>query len=536
MSALGLLKKVRLLAGVIVMVLIVALIHIVTVGSEIRTQSADLTNTDIPVLEKAYQIKIAIIQVQQWLTDISATRGLDGLDDGFVEAQKNADRFYELMSQLDVLLPENRQIHADLREYFSVYYTEGKRMAQVYIDQGASGGNKFMDRFDHAAASLEKSVTPFMENVTKNAIAISRNNDASTTEVAVSLLFSSAALFGTLSILLVIVGRALGDVKALGKEVATIAGGDVRKTNYSIRRGDEIGQLAHDILHMRGSLNSLISEIKVSADELNEESSILDGIMEKAGAKMADQQRQTSAVAASIHQLAESVVTISGHTGEAAATANLVNHETKASYDIVLNTHQFMTNIASEVDKTSDVIATLQHYSKTIGSVLDVIRGIAEQTNLLALNAAIEAARAGEQGRGFAVVADEVRSLASRTQQSTQEIHNVIEQLQAGSVNAVEAITHSRDLAHAGSEKAKQAQDSLDKVLKMVVTINKMNSLISDATQQQKSIANSLSTNMSGMNEVISAVNNDITQVLGARKIIIQISSQLQNVVGKFRI
>ncbi len=134
------------------------------------------------------------------------------------------------------------------------------------------------------------------------------------------------------------------------------------------------------------------------------------------------------------------------------------------------------------------------------------------------------------------MVADEVRSLATRTQQSTQEIHNIIEQLQAGSLNAVDAIARSRELAHSGSEKARLAQAALDNVFQMVGKINQMNSLISDATGQQKTVVNSINENMKGMNTVVSSVNRDIMQVIGARKNLIHIASQLQGIVGKFQI
>lgn len=536
MPKLNLLRKFWLLAAVLAIAVTMELIYVLVTGANLQSQTQVLIDTDIPVLKKAYQAQIAVIQVQQYLTDISATRAQDGLDDGFDKAGGNAAKFYALMDELDALQPADKPHHARLREVFTTYYDEGKRMAQAYINEGTGAGNRIMASFDTASERLQEEMTPLLVESSQEAGNISRSNHNGTFQVMVSLVILSMVILGALALLMATILHTLRDVSNLGREVGRIAAGDVRETDYSFRSDDEIGQLAQGIMRMRGSLSTAIAEMKTSARILLDESRALDQVMEKAAGDISRQEKEISSINGSIDLLANSASSVSNHSSDAADTANDVNRETKESYDIVQETRRFMESITQEIDQSSAVIGLLQDNSRTIGTVLDVIRGIAEQTNLLALNAAIEAARAGEQGRGFAVVADEVRSLATRTQQSTQEIHNIIEQLQAGSLNAVDAIARSRELAHSGSEKARLAQAALDNVFQMVGKINQMNSLISDATGQQKTVVNSINENMKGMNTVVSSVNRDIMQVIGARKNLIHIASQLQGIVGKFQI
>jgi methyl-accepting chemotaxis protein len=182
------------------------------------------------------------------------------------------------------------------------------------------------------------------------------------------------------------------------------------------------------------------------------------------------------------------------------------------------------------------VIATVENDCKNVSSVLDVIQSIADQTNLLALNAAIEAARAGEQGRGFAVVADEVRTLASRTQGSTQEIQTMIERLQIGSREAVKAMGDSQSQAKEMVEVIESAGSVLGSIVNMTGEISQMNSLISAAVTEQKNVVQHINQNIVSINDVTSANVEDTEQTANEAQHLQQIAANLQNSIGHFKV
>ncbi|QKQ28087.1 hypothetical protein HUE57_18690 [Candidatus Reidiella endopervernicosa] len=203
---------------------------------------------------------------------------------------------------------------------------------------------------------------------------------------------------------------------------------------------------------------------------------------------------------------------------------------------MVEHTIDVINTLASEVEHAASVIHTLEQESADIGTVLDVIRGIAEQTNLLALNAAIEAARAGEQGRGFAVVADEVRSLASRTQTSTQEIDEMISRLQSGAADAVKAMESSSNQAQAGVEQAAEAGSSLDAITNAVAQINDMNTQIASAGEEQSAVAEEINRNIVTISSVADETAGGAVQTSNASAEVARLSEQLQALVQQFRI
>ena len=205
-------------------------------------------------------------------------------------------------------------------------------------------------------------------------------------------------------------------------------------------------------------------------------------------------------------------------------------------WEVVTQTKQAIGILAEEVEKATQVIHELETESDNIGSILDVIRDIADQTNLLALNAAIEAARAGEQGRGFAVVADEVRSLASRTQDSTQQIKAMIERLQSGANNAVTVMETGRTQAQLSVQQAMQAEDSLAVITKAVGTINEMNMQIASAAEEQSSVSAEINRNIHNINQVTEDTSQGVKKSTELCGDVMEESRQLQSLMAKFRI
>jgi methyl-accepting chemotaxis protein len=193
-------------------------------------------------------------------------------------------------------------------------------------------------------------------------------------------------------------------------------------------------------------------------------------------------------------------------------------------------------DLSASVQQAAGVIGRLEQDSIEIGGVLDVIRNIAEQTNLLALNAAIEAARAGEQGRGFAVVADEVRTLASRTQQSTREIQGMIERLQAASKEAVQAMDETNAQARKGTDIAVRTGEVLESITHAINQISDMNNQIASAAEEQSVVAEEINRNVVGINEIGEHTANGAQQTAAASEGLNSLAGQLQRIVGQFKI
>jgi methyl-accepting chemotaxis protein len=237
-----------------------------------------------------------------------------------------------------------------------------------------------------------------------------------------------------------------------------------------------------------------------------------------------------------MQQMSATVEDVAGHAQRAASAAVAADRESQKGLEVIKASSQTIDELAYEVRSTAELIGVVKDSTLSIGLVLDVIRGIAEQTNLLALNAAIEAARAGEQGRGFAVVADEVRNLASRTQQSTQEIHDMIARLQAGASQAVAAMEQGRQRAEATVEQARVAADSLAAIAEMVDAIRRMNVQIAEVAEEQSSTAASISHSIESINGIAVETSEGAARVAEASDELLQLANVLQQNVGCFAI
>jgi methyl-accepting chemotaxis protein len=234
--------------------------------------------------------------------------------------------------------------------------------------------------------------------------------------------------------------------------------------------------------------------------------------------------------------MSNTVQEIARNAARAAESADQADKEALQSKQVVTQTKLAINELATEVEKATQVIHQLEAESDNIGTILDVIRDIADQTNLLALNAAIEAARAGEQGRGFAVVADEVRSLASRTQDSTQQIKTMIERLQTGANNAVAVMETGRAQAQRSVQQATQAEGSLEVITKAVGTINEMNMQIASAAEEQNSVSSEINRNIHNIGQVTEQTFQGVQESTALCGEVIKESKQLQALMKKFQV
>ena len=224
------------------------------------------------------------------------------------------------------------------------------------------------------------------------------------------------------------------------------------------------------------------------------------------------------------------------NTVQAATAAAQANDEANSSKAVVSQVQAAISAVAAEVDNVAQVLRLLESESGNIGSVVDVINSVAEQTNLLALNAAIEAARAGEQGRGFAVVADEVRTLASRTQKSTQEIQQMVQRLQQGAKQAVDVIQRGQGKTKDGVVQAGSAVESIEKIVTVMRNINDINTQIAAAMEQQRAVTEEINRNISTIADHAQTSTDGAQQTASASGDIAHMAAQLNVLVGKFRL
>jgi methyl-accepting chemotaxis protein len=303
-----------------------------------------------------------------------------------------------------------------------------------------------------------------------------------------------------------------------------------------IHSKDEIGEMATSFNQMLGKLHNSMREVSASTGQLAAAAEELSAITIETNNAIELQRSETDQVATAMNEMTATVQEVASSATTAAEAAHGADRESQGGRKVVQETMDAIDKLAQDVEGTAVIIRRLEGETENIGSVLDVIRGIAEQTNLLALNAAIEAARAGEQGRGFAVVADEVRSLASRTQSSTQEIQGMIEKLQGEARNAVRAMELGQERAQEGVAKAASAGESLQAITTAVGSINDMNAHIASAAEEQSAVADEINRNIVNISQVADQNTENAMQTSKASEELAHLASQLQNLVAQFKV
>ncbi|WP_312301607.1 methyl-accepting chemotaxis protein [Stutzerimonas nitrititolerans] len=315
-----------------------------------------------------------------------------------------------------------------------------------------------------------------------------------------------------------------------------IAAGEGDLTRRLEERGrNEVAELGQAFNQFAEKVRRLVSEVAGSTSQVAAAAEEMSAITDEFNRDVAQQRHEIEQVATAMNEMTATVQDVARNAAQAAASAQAADREAQQGQQVVHETVSSIESVSVEVEHTASAIQRLEADSQSISAVLEVIRGVAEQTNLLALNAAIEAARAGEQGRGFAVVADEVRTLASRTQQSTLEIQQVIEQLQSGARNAAEVMHRGRAQVDSSVLQAQQAGSSLTSITSAVASISDMNVQIASAAEQQSAVSDEISQNVVNINQVADRVTEAAGQTAQASSQLAHLAAGLQSLVGQFK-
>ncbi|MDH5433695.1 MAG: methyl-accepting chemotaxis protein [Gammaproteobacteria bacterium] len=361
-------------------------------------------------------------------------------------------------------------------------------------------------------------------------------DDISSTIIKTALIILVVVVILVLAISFWFSGQITKPIEALSEGLRIVGKSSDLTYRVDVKSNDEVGKAGKAFNEMLETFCQSIEMVADSTMQLAataEETSI---ITDKTNASLRDQLAETEKLATAATQMSTTIKDVAVNTKSTADAASSVNEQADKGQQNMLETVSEINLLAGDVEHSAKLINDLEKCSLEIGSILGVIKGIAEQTNLLALNAAIEAARAGEQGRGFAVVADEVRDLASKTQASTEEINQMIDKLQMGSKKTVEAMVQSQQKATKATENAVITGESLKSIVNSINQINDMSMQISAATDEQSIVAEEINRNVIKINDITAQTSQGANQTSHASENLARLATNLRDLVGQFKI
>ncbi|XQW85711.1 methyl-accepting chemotaxis protein [Thalassotalea piscium] len=446
-------------------------------------------DVQFPVVQFSKEVSVSIVRISEMLSSAVTTGETDTID----SADELANHINTLIDKIGAISPEFSDDKQTMKRQFANYYSQAKNLSLGMIDGTINFeklpemGKEMTNAYQQVATSVEQFNKSNVETF---------ENDISYANESAENLISTGYIMGVITISLLfgaaipIVAGITSSLKNVIHSLRDLSEGEGDLTiRLESKTNDEIGELVIYFNRFIEKLQVTIKKVVDIALPLSTMASTVSSTAEETNSITMTQQQNAQNAKDAVENLNISVHSVADNAAQAASasteTAKISSHGAEVVDKTVLTIHQ----LAETVEKSSDVIDQLDNDTNQVGVVLDVIKGIAEQTNLLALNAAIEAARAGEQGRGFAVVADEVRTLASRTQTSTIEIQTTIEKLQAAAKEAVNAMSSGKELAENSVEQVSAAGKSLAEITSSVAQINSMTADIACATEAQSDSA-----------------------------------------------
>ena len=481
--------KIFLIPGIAALSFIIYLLITVYVALNNGDTLEKVEKVQFPALQLSASTLVDMQKVRDTLSSAVTTGDQDTLSAASELASDAKAGLDEIKAISPEFGPAISKISQGFDDYFEVAFGVSQSMVDGTADFSRLGqlSSQMNGSYDAVIASMsnfrDEQQAAFVES-------FERTNAANTSLISTGVVMTivvTLLLFATAVPIVRGIKQSIDDVVRSLKDIAQ-ENGDLT-VRIATKSEDEIGELVYWFNQFMDKLQGVVKDVVEASLPLSNLAQNLRGLTEETQRTIDIQQQSAQNAKLAVDTMSGSVDGVAHSAAQAAADANEATSAAGEGRQIVQQTVSSIQQLAENVRETADVIGRLESDSNKVGSVLDVIKGIAEQTNLLALNAAIEAARAGEQGRGFAVVADEVRTLASRTQQSTEEIQSTIEQLQSAAHSAVEVMSRGTEQATNSVETANKAGVSLETITSTIGRINQMNEQIAHNTEDQRTVA-----------------------------------------------
>ncbi len=527
------------LTGVVILLVLLSLRSVYGLGDVALDIGARVLPSVNKVLEAdrdLYQTRVAELEL---LADGVTSERQKKL---LTEHAENMQQAEARISDAAKLHPDNAAIQGELANFRS-RLAVWKRSTETIVKQATSGelaaarvasGGAAADEFQAARDAIDKMGEYIMKEAEAAASAVEDAQTAAGAQlgfmliIAVLISIVSAVTFPRLI---------TSPLRTLLARIEDIAHGDGDLTaRIDVQSQDELGKVANAFNQFVSKLQHTIQTLITNAGKVNDAAAHLVTITGRANQSISDQHRATEQVATAVHEMSSTVQAIARNTQEAANSAQSADNDARAGRDSVRQNRDAIEDLARDVGEAANTIGNLELETANIGKVLDVIQGIAEQTNLLALNAAIEAARAGEQGRGFAVVADEVRTLAARTQQSTHEIQSMIERLQKGARDAVGVMSRGQQKADASKSRAEAVSTGFDAIAGAVTQISDLNTQIATAAEEQTAVTDDIARNIEHIRSSSVRTAETANESADTGRQMAKLAEELRQTLGHFRV
>ncbi|VXA80225.1 MULTISPECIES: methyl-accepting chemotaxis protein [Aeromonas] len=504
-----------------------------------------ITDNLVPSIRYASQMQVALLDARRaQLAMVIARANNDSADitrrnDSVTEAKGRFAKAVADYGRLTFNATDEEQTYAALQQAGEAYFSAHDQLYQAVMQNDSARIGDYRDGLTRTTLEQATKLTTTLHEINDRIGRTMEKNSDQTYESAkqLSMAIGLVTLIFVVLVAWYLTQQIKQPVNKLLELVGKVAAGDLAAhLDLKWFNNDELGKLAKGFGEMQGNLRNLVSEVSGSVVQLSSAAEEISAVARQSASNMNNQQHELNQLATAMNEMQATVQEVSRNTSDAASAATQVSSSAELGANTVNDSIKRIEQVAGAIESTAVVIRQLGDDSRNIGMVLEVIRGIAEQTNLLALNAAIEAARAGEQGRGFAVVADEVRTLAKRTQDSTSQINTIIAELQQRAEQAGTTMQQSQEMMNSTVSTAREAGLSISEISNSVESISHMNIQIATATEEQGAVSEELNRNVVNISHASEEVAAGATQMAQACNDLNHLANQLQEMVRRFRV